>query len=82
MTPEALNLRTAANPQQSCATCGNAAPGPQGLMCNVLRMPVQPQMVSDAWVPPGQEEGVEAQQVPTGGGAPMDLTALMGPPQA
>ena len=77
MTPEALNLRTAANPQQSCATCGNAMPGPQGqLMCNVLQMPVQPQMVSDAWAPPGKEESAEqgAPAMP-----PMDLTALMGP---
>jgi hypothetical protein len=79
MTPEAINYRVAANPQQSCANCGNAVPGPQGLMCNVLQMPVQPQMVSDSWMPAGAAQG----QAAAGAGAapPMDLAALMGPPQ-
>lgn len=72
MTPEQLNLRMAANPQQSCQTCGNATPNPQGLMCNILRIPVQPQLVSDAWMPHGKEETAEA------GAPPMNPAALLG----
>lgn len=49
-TPEELNYRAATNPQQSCATCGSMMPDGT---CAVLKMPVEPTMFCDAYMPKG-----------------------------
>ena len=51
VTPDQINLRAAVNPQMSCTNCGNY--DAQSTICSVLRTPVQPTMVSDAWTPQG-----------------------------
>lgn len=44
-------------PQQNCSLCGNF--DAQKQFCNKLQMPTTPQMVSDHFVPAGQDMSLE-----------------------
>jgi hypothetical protein len=51
MTPEEANYRVAVDPNQSCAGCQHMQPDG---MCKQLQMKVEPQMVCDLFMPPGE----------------------------
>jgi hypothetical protein len=51
VNPEEVNLRGAVDPTQSCGSCGNFQQG----QCGLLGIPVEPQMVCDAFAPIGAE---------------------------
>lgn len=61
-SPDAVHLRTAVDPSQSCQNCGWGvadAEDPTKIQCSFLQILVTPQQVCDAWKPKEPAPGMD-----------------------